>query len=268
MLFPPEPETLLREASGLGILRELLALELERARGITARAPFRAGAAAGPGPFETALRAAQLPVIAEFKRASPSLGPFAAQADLEERLGSYARGGAAAFSILAEPARFLGRPGDFARAKAFGRPLLYKGFVCTEAHLEEAVERGAQAVLLIARMLGEHLPGFAAAARCRGLEPLVELHEPSEIAQAQMAHPRLLGWNARNLADFSVQKAPIALLREAFPSALLIRESGLACPEDARAALDQGFDALLIGEALMRAPDPAAFLGAIRPGAR
>jgi len=231
------------------------------------QAPARA-ALDGAGPFEAALRAAPRPVIAEFKRASPSLGPFAAQADLEERLGAYARGGAAAFSILAEPARFLGQPGDFARAQAFGRPLLYKGFVCTEAHLEEALARGAQAVLLIARMLGGHLPGFAEAARRRGLEPLVELHEAEEIPLARAAAPRLVGWNARDLADFSVRKAPLALLREAFPAALLIRESGLGSPGDARAALDQGVDALLIGEALMRAPDPAAFLAAIRPEAR
>jgi indole-3-glycerol phosphate synthase len=265
MFFPPDPETLLREAAQLGILRELLASELERAKGITARTPLRSGASARQGPFETALRTSPLPVIVEFKRASPSLGPFAAEADLEERLGAYARGGAAAFSILAEPARFLGRPGDFPRARAFHRPLLYKGFVCTEAHLDEAVAFGAQAVLLIARMLGEHLPGFATAARCRGLEPLVEVHAAGEIPLVQAAHVRMVGWNARNLADFSVLKAPIALLRDAFPTALLVRESGLASPEDARAALAEGFDALLIGESLMRAADPAAFLGRIQP---
>jgi len=265
MEFPPSPETLLRQASQLGILRELLVSELERAKGLPAGLPCLPRAAAGPGPFETALRRAPLPVIAEFKRGSPSLGPFAAGADLPERLGAYARGGAAAFSILAEPARFLGRPGDFAQAAVLGRPLLYKGFVCTEAHLDEALALGAQAVLLISRLLGPHLAGFAAAARVRGLEPLVEIHEAAEIADAQAAHPRMVGWNARNLADFSVLKAPITLLRQAFPAVLLVRESGLGSPGDARAALAEGFDALLIGEALMRAPDPAAFLAGIRP---
>jgi len=266
MEFPPSPETLLQAAEHLGILRELLAAELARARGITAPRARRAAAGTGAaGPFETALRQAPLPVIAEFKRGSPSLGPFAAGADPLERLGGYARGGAAAFSILAEPARFLGRPGDFAQAAVLGRPLLYKGFVCTEAHLDEALALGAQAVLLISRLLGPHLAGFAAAARVRGLEPLVEIHEAAEIADAQAAHPRMVGWNARNLADFSVLKAPITLLRQAFPAVLLVRESGLGSPGDARAALAEGFDALLIGEALMRAPDPAAFLAGIRP---
>jgi len=263
MAFPPSPETLLREARSLGILRDLLASELERARTLPAGAPPRP-VREGQGPFEAALRRAPLPVIAEFKRGSPSLGPFAAQADPAERLAAYARGGAAACSILAEPARFLGRPGDFPAARAAGLPVLYKGFVCTEAHLDEAAALGADAVLLITRLLGEHLPGFAAAARARGLEPLAEVHEPGEFQPVQAAGVRMVGWNARDLADFSVRAAPAALLRQAFPDALLIRESGLASPADARAALAQGFDALLIGEALMRAADPAAFLAGIR----
>jgi indole-3-glycerol phosphate synthase len=263
MDFPPSPATLLQGASS-GILRELLESELARAGQIPRGTPSAGPAASGTGPFEAALRRAPLPVIAEFKRASPSLGPFAAGADPAERVAAYARGGAAACSILAEPARFLGRPGDFARARAAsGLPLLYKGFVCTEAHLDEAVALGAQAVLLIARMLGGHLPGFAAAARARGLEPLVELHELGEIPAAQAAQARLVGWNARDLADFSVGQAPIASLRQAFPDQVLVRESGLGSPGQARAALDEGFNAVLIGEALMRDPDPAGFLARI-----
>jgi indole-3-glycerol phosphate synthase len=75
----------------------------------------------------------------------------------------------------------------------------------------------------------------------------------------------MVGWNARDLSDFSVREAPAELLRAAFPAALLVRESGIRTAEDARAALGGGFDALLIGEALMRDPDPAAFLARIRP---
>jgi indole-3-glycerol phosphate synthase len=260
MAFPPTAETLLRDAAGLGILRDLLASELERSRHMAASAAPRAPRE-GMGPFEAALRRGPLPVIAEFKRASPSLGPFAAGADVRRQLAAYARGGAAACSILAEPDRFLGRPGDFAEAR--GLPVLYKGFVCTEAHLDEAAALGADAALLITRLLGEHLAGFAAAARARGLEPLVEVHDPGEIPFAQSARVRMVGWNARDLADFSVRKAPAALLRQAFPEALLIRESGLKTPEDAGAALGEGFDALLVGEALMRAADPAGFLARI-----
>jgi indole-3-glycerol phosphate synthase len=263
MDFPPSAATLLQGAANLGILRDLLASELIRAGELRHPAPFRTRLQKGMGPFEAALRSAPLPVIAEFKRASPSLGSFAQDADVRERLEAYVRGGAAAFSVLAEPARFRGEPGDFAVARTLDRPMLYKGFVCTLAHLDEASAFGAQAVLLIARLLGDYLPSFAAAARVRGLEPLVELHELAEIPQVQAAHVRLVGWNARDLADFSVRNAGTRELREAFPGALLVRESGLRTPEEAREALAQGFDALLIGEALMRAPDPAAFLAQI-----
>jgi indole-3-glycerol phosphate synthase len=265
MDFPPRPEQLLAAGARLGILRDLLESELLRARDLPQDGPFRAQPLKGMGPFERALRYNLVPVIAEFKRASPSLGPFAAGADVGERLAAYARGGAAAFSILAEPSRFQGRPGDFAVARKLGKPILYKGFVCTLGHLDEAAGLGAQAVLLISRILGDWLPGFAAAARVRGLEPLVEVHAPGEIPAAQAARVRMIGWNARNLADFSVAAAPVVELRKAFPAALLIRESGLASPEDAREALVQGFNALLIGEALMRSPDPAAFLAQVRP---
>ncbi|BDU73321.1 indole-3-glycerol-phosphate synthase [Mesoterricola silvestris] len=247
-----------------GILETIVERERRRMEGQVFPTPFRARPLRGEGPFERALRRAELPVIAEFKRASPSLGPFALDADLASRLGAYARGGAACFSVLAESQAFGGRPEDIPLALGFGLPVLYKGFVCTRAHLEEACALGAQAVLLIVRVLGGELPAYAAAARALGLEPLVELHDPGEIPAAQACHARLVGWNVRNLADFSEGPADAAPLRRAFPGALLIRESGLRSPELAREALAQGFDALLIGEALMRAPDPAAYLDAVR----
>ena len=268
MTFPPSPATLLQETAHLGILHTLLGSELERAgrRPLAEPAPVVLPRQ-GPGPFEAALRDSRCPVICEFKRASPSLGVFAPDADVRERLERYAAGGAAAFSVLAEPAHFHGRAGDFAAARTVGRPILYKGFVCTASHLDEAVAFGAQGVLLIARILGDHLPAFAEAARARGLEPLVEIHGYDEIGPVQAAGARLVGWNARDLADFSVRATGTARLREAFPEALLVRESGLRTPADARAALAEGFDALLIGEALMRHPDPALFLQELRGGA-
>jgi len=253
------------QRGSLGILATIVEKERLRLKGAAFLLPFRARPLAGMGPFERALRSAPLPVIGEFKRASPSLGPFATDADLEERLGAYARGGVAAFSVLAEREHFGGREGDYPKALKFGLPVLYKGFVCTPEHLEEAASLGAQAVLLIARVLEDELAAYASAARVLGLEPLVEIHAPYEIAWVQMAHARLVGWNVRNLADFSEGGTDLALLREAFPEAVLIRESGLRTPQAAREALHQGFDALLMGEALMKAPDPAAFLAEIRP---
>jgi indole-3-glycerol phosphate synthase len=222
---------------------------------------------AGPGPFETALRrdAARQggAVIAEYKQASPSLGPFAMGTPLLAQLQAYLDGGASAFSILAEPAYFRGSAEHITNAAALNVPRLYKGFVISEAQLAEAETSGAEAVLLIARVLKEHTSAFAQAARARGLEPLVELHNLTEVGFAQAAEARLVGINARDLSTFNLGVPTADPLRRAFPEALLIRESGLATPEDARTALRAGFDAVLIGEALMRSPDPRGFLSRI-----
>ena len=228
--------------TGLGSrshLQRVLVSELARLATLGApSAPSRA-LLIEPGPFEAALRRDARErggaVIAEFKQASPSLGPFAMGTPLLAQLRAYLEGGAAAFSILAEPAYFMGSVEHLKAAAELKRPRLYKGFVIAEAQLAEAEAGGAEAVLLIARVLKEHTAAFAEAARARGLEPLVELHDMTEVGFAQ---------------------------------AVLIRESGLATPEDARAALRAGFDAVLIGEALMRSPDPRDFLSRILAGLR
>ncbi len=262
----PEPASLVG-ATGLSPashLQRVLLSELGRLSSLPTPGPRRRPLEDGPGPFEAALRSAQAArggaVIAEYKQASPSLGPFAAGTPLLPQLEAYRDGGAAALSILAEPALFRGAAADLQRARGIGLPRLYKGFVISEAQLAEAEEAGAEAVLLIARVLGEHTPAFARAARERGLEPLVELHDLTEVGFAQAASARLVGINARDLSTFTLGVPSAEPLRKAFPSAILIRESGLATPEDARAALRAGFDAVLIGEALMRSPDPAGFL--------
>ena len=228
--------------------------------------------ASGAAPFEAALRrdaaARGGAIIAEYKQASPSLGPFADGTPLLPQLEAYRQGGASAFSILTEPALFRGSAWDLTLATTLGVPCLYKGFVLSEAQLDEAATAGAQAVLLIARVLKGHTAAFAEAARARGLEPLVELHDLTEAGYAQASGARLVGINARDLSTFTLGLPTAAPLREAFPDAVLIRESGLATPEDAQAALRAGFDAVLIGEALMRSADPAAFLARILAGLR
>lgn len=268
----PDPAALV---AGTGLpesshLQRVLAAELARVPHIAAApAPARSMAAR---PFEAALRRDRSEkggaVIAEFKQASPSLGPFALEVPLAPQLEAYRQGGAACFSILAEPALFRGSAANLAAGIALGVPCLYKGFVISEAHLDEAAGAGAHAVLLIARVLKGHTAAFAAAARVRGLEPLVELHDLTEVPFAQAAQARLVGINARDLSSFTLGAPTAAPLREAFPEAVLVRESGLATPADARAALASGFDAVLIGEALMRCADPAGFLAAVfAPGA-
>ena len=263
----PDPAALVAGTGlpGTSHLQRVLVAELARVPQLpAARAATRPG---GGRPFEEALRRDRLrkggAVIAEYKQASPSLGPFALGVPLEPQLEAYRRGGAACFSILAEPALFRGSAAHLAAGVRLGVPCLYKGFVISEAHLDEAAGAGAQAVLLIARVLREHTGSFAAAARGRGLEPLVELHDLTEVPFAQAAQARLVGINARDLSSFTLGAPTAAPLREAFPEAVLVRESGLATGADARAALRSGFDAVLIGEALMRSADPAGFLAAV-----
>lgn len=259
----PDPQDLVRDArlpasSHLSkVLRsELLRLPDMKTDAVQARASSRT--------FAQSLRRARAQrggaVIAEYKQGSPSLGPFALGTPLERQIQAYQEGGAACVSVLAEPALFLGSAADVKRAGAAGLPRLYKGFVISEAHLDEAADCGAEAVLLIARVLKGHTAAFAEAARARGLEPLVELHDLTEVSFAQEAEADLVGINARDLATFTLGAPDAGPLRAAFPEAVLIRESGLTTPEDAVAAFHAGFDAVLIGEALMRSPDPAAFL--------
>lgn len=260
----PNPSTLVREARipPGSHLATVLHSELRRLEALPAA--LVPPIPRVPGRFEQALREARAnqggAIIAEYKQGSPSLGPFALGTPLESQLHAYREGGAACVSILAEPAYFLGSAADVSAAAAIGLPRLYKGFVLSEAHLDEAAACGAEAVLLIARVLRSHTAAFADAARARGLEPLIELHDLTEVPYAQAASARLVGINARDLATFTLGAPDAGPLRTAFPEAVLVRESGLASPDDAVAAFRAGFDAVLMGEALMRSVDPAAFL--------
>jgi indole-3-glycerol phosphate synthase len=270
----PSPAAVVHD-SGLpakSLLQHVLVAELARVEQLPLPGPPVRAALGGAGAFETALRREAAgrggAVIAEYKQGSPSLGPFAVGTPLLPQLKAYAEGGAAAFSILTEPTYFRGSVEHLLAAAELGVPRLYKGFVISEAQLAEAEAAGAEAVLLIARVLKEHTAAFADAARRRGLEPLVELHNLTEAGFAQAAEARLVGINARNLSTFTLGAPTAAPLRAVFPEAVLIRESGLATPEDAQAALRAGFDAVLIGEALMRSPDPRDFLARLLMGLR
>jgi indole-3-glycerol phosphate synthase len=255
-------------------LQKVLLSELERISELPSavgfdREPLSVSEA---GAFETALREScsrqGCGIIAEYKQGSPSLGPFAAGTSLRKQLTAYQEGGAACFSILTEPRYFMGSTGHIAQAVELGVPSLYKGFVISEGHLFDAAASGAKAVLLIARVLKEHTATFAEAARALGLEPLVELHDLTEIQFAQDSGSRLVGINARDLSTFTLGVPSASPLRKAFPNAVLIRESGLATPEDVVAAFAAGFDVVLIGEALMRSANPKGFLDRIFAGAK
>ncbi len=221
------------------------------------RAADRAGSDP-PRPFNAALGAPGIAVIAEHKRRSPSAGVIRDGLALEDVVGAYERGGAAALSILTEEADFGGSLEDLARARAVtGLPLLRKDFVVDPYQVPEALAAGADAILLIVAALPDaELESLYAQADGLGLGVLVEVHDEPELERAAALGARVIGINNRDLKTLEVDtERTHALLPGAPSEAILVAESGFRT----RAELDRlaaaGIDAVLVGEALMRAPD-------------
>ncbi|MDH3402207.1 MAG: indole-3-glycerol-phosphate synthase [Acidobacteriota bacterium] len=202
-------------------------------------------------------------VIAEVKLGSPRLGSLVGRVEPERQARLYAAHGAAALSVVVEPDFFHGSYELLARCRAAsGLPTLAKDFVVDDRQLEWARRAGAGAVLLIAALYSrEELTRWAAAARGLGLEVLVELHDPSDLAQLAGGDWPLVGVNNRDLRTFEVDLGHSERLVPRLPEgALKVAESGLGSPEDLARLERAGFDAFLIGESLLLAADPAAKL--------
>lgn len=228
-----------------------------------AREPVRVHAPAqGRLRFQEALGGAELSFIAECKRRAPSTGELSQETDLEERAHQYARGGAAALSILTEADHFGGGPLDLAAVAGTGLPRLRKDFTLSLQMVEESVPMGADAILLIVGCLeDELLRDLAVAARERGLFALVEVHDEEELERALRLEPDAIGVNARDLRDFSIDLATVERLLPRIPSGILrVAESGLHDVDDLQRVRAVGADAALVGTALMRSPDPARLL--------
>jgi tryptophan synthase beta chain len=203
-------------------------------------------------------------VVAEVKRRSPSRGPIRADLDPAALAAAYERGGAAAVSVLTEPDHFGGSPEDLAAVRAASAlPLLRKDFVTTPYQVWEARAWGADAVLLIVAALGrDGLAALLAEAAGAGLDALVEVHTRAEAAAAAAAGATLVGVNARDLASLQVDAGRLAAVRDALPAgAVVVAESGIRSRRDVAAAAAAGADAVLVGETLVRADDPAAAVG-------
>lgn len=206
-------------------------------------------------------------VIAEFKRRSPSAGWIRPGADAVAVTAGYAQAGAAALSILTEPDFFGGALDDLAAvARAVPRPALRKDFLLDEYDLFAARAAGAAAVLLIVRALPD--PGLLRALidQCRDLSltPLCEAHTRAEALAARAAGAEVIGINHRDLQTLRIDLDLSADLRQDLgPEPILVAESGLRSAADLRTMQRRGMDAVLIGEALMRAPDPGAALAAL-----
>lgn len=214
------------------------------------------------GRFADALARPGLQAIAEIKRRSPSMGDLRPDADPAELAAAYARAGAAAVSVLVD-ARFAGTLADLAAARAATDvPLLGKGFFSEEAHLDEVKAAGGDAALLLLRDLDDRRAAALQEHATRiGLDTLVEAHDAEELERAIALGAPVLGVNARNLADFSIDRAhQLALVARAPRDRIVIAESGIWTRAQGGAAELAGADAVLVGSALMKAPDPAAKL--------
>ena len=235
---------------------------------LEARGDRRSPATQAPrASLREALRAPGIGVIAEFKRRSPSAGVLRVAADAGELARAYERGGAVAISVLTEGPHFEGSLGDLREARASSElPILRKDFVIDPYQLHEARAAGADAVLLIVAALSpEELAELRGEAGALGLDALVEVHDKAELALALDAGAELLGINNRDLRDFSVDVARTSQLMAEVPGeATVVSESGIANAAQLAALEQQGVHAVLVGESLMRAPDPAAALLALR----
>ena len=221
-------------------------------------------------PFERSLRAAATPaVIAEIKRSSPSAGKIA-EADPAARARAYEAAGAAAVSVLTEPLHFDGSLADLRAVHlAVGVPVLRKDFLVHPSQVIESRVEGADAVLLIAAALsGSELKALIAAAADLGLGALVETHSEADLEKALATDAPVIGVNARDLETLEVDAArALALLGRVPEDRIAVLESGIASRADVERAGAAGASAVLVGEALMRAEDPAATLRELRGAA-
>ncbi len=219
---------------------------------------FRAALLAAPGPIA---------VIAEVKRRSPSRGELAPRLDPAELARAYESGGAACLSVLTDEEFFGGSAEDLVAARAAcGLPVLRKDFTVCEADLDEARAMGADAALLIVAALGdEELTRLLTRCRALGLDALVEVHDEEELRRALGAGADLIGVNQRDLHTFEVDTARAERVRTAVPAGVVtVAESGIGSGSDLARLAGAGFDAALVGERLVTAPDPAAALRELR----
>jgi indole-3-glycerol phosphate synthase len=201
-----------------------------------------------------------LAVIAEVKKASPSVGVITENFDPIAVATAYDRAGASAISVLTDEKFFQGHLSYLARIRAqTNAPLLRKDFIVDEVQIYESVVAGADAILLIVAALTDqdlkHL--LKVAASCQ-LDVLVEVHDRAELERALETDACIIGINNRNLKTFAVDLHTTEELSEDVPEDLiLVSESGIKTPQEARQVYEWGANAILVGEGLMRSPDPA-----------
>jgi indole-3-glycerol phosphate synthase len=223
----------------------------------------RAASTAPPRDFAAALGGEGLACIAEIKRRSPSKGDLDRTLQPAVVAKEYVAGGAACLSVLTDADYFGGAPADLIAARqASGLPALRKDFTVSEADVADARLMGADAVLLIVAALDDdELRRFSALARTLALTALVEVHDEEELDRALRAEARVIGVNQRDLETFRVDhERACSLAARIPPDVIAVAESGIRDSDDARRLADAGYDAILVGETLVRASNRAAAL--------
>ena len=236
--------------------------DLQRRRYLVGQDQFELRVAAYvPRDFAGALRGPGLAVIAEMKQRTPSMGVLTEDYRPADLGHAYTEGGAAAISVLTHMAGFGGRPEHVLAVRAAtDLPILRKDFITDPFEVAEARASGADAVLLIAAALEQdQLALLVATAKSRGVAALVEVHDERQAAGAVEAGAQIVGVNHRDLRTFAIDLGLTERLRRIIPDELiLVSESGIHSPADARRMKEAGADAILVGEDLMRSADPAA----------
>jgi indole-3-glycerol phosphate synthase len=217
-----------------------------------------------PGP-------AKVNIIAEVKRASPSKGDICPDLDAVHCARQYAAGGAAAISVLTDTPYFKGSLEDMRKVRAaVTLPVLRKEFIVRDYQMYESRAAGADAVLLIARILTAHqLQSLMDLCGALGMDALVEIHTPEDYAVARAAGSRLIGINNRNLATFDTDIGTAMQLSALLgPGEIPVAASGISARSDIERNLQQGIFNFLVGESLVRAQDRVAFLRTLIHGPR
>lgn len=202
-------------------------------------------------------------IVAEIKRASPSKGDICADLDAAQTAARYEKGGAAAVSVLTDPTYFKGSLDDLKAARAAcSLPVLRKEFIIDSYQVNEAAAAGADAILLIARILAPHkLDALYALCRELGMDALVEIHTPADAKVVAASGARLVGINNRNLNTFETDIAlAMDLVSRLAPGQVPVAASGISGPTDIEKNLDAGIFNFLVGESIVRADDPVQFI--------
>jgi indole-3-glycerol phosphate synthase len=217
--------------------------------------------------FKAALAAPGLSVIAEMKRKSPSAGELRPELDPSAAAADYEKAGARAVSVLTDRVYFGGSIGDMREAgSACGLPVLRKDFIIDEIQIRQSREAGADAILLIVRILEQELLArLHRDALSAGMACLVEIRSRKELDAAVAAGASIIGVNNRDLDTLDTDLAVSLELASSLPENVIkVAESGIRSADDARRLRDAGYDAILVGEAVLRTPGLLKALTAIR----